>query len=263
MDTLFQLEKKAARLGDRLFFLQCYRCLAESVRGPKARDYAARMAGLLIRWLEDLVESPPRRPGGTARATSEELADDYLSFCFCFTGNLIEIAEGPADESTDWGPLYAALSRPAQASWERVVGKLFPRLPLAAQLVLSCKFEYIRISKLEADAGRATVDALIPYIESKDLVFDVGGGRRQYLGTAVLVLLTRGEFARDHILRLLTGRFLGGPRNLLVATFNYMCDGLNRATRTFLREGYIARVSARAAAAPLMYHLSFLILVYV
>jgi hypothetical protein len=167
------------------------------------------MAGLCIRWLEDLVESPPRRPGATA-TTPEELADD---FCTLSTHIAYEISIFSQRIKVRWGMnLYSVLPRPAQSAWDRLLTQHAPSLPLAARTSLAIKTLNVRAGDTEKAFVCSVADEILPLFESGDLGLDFGRGRRIYhVPDLASIILSASQCKQgDHLQRL----FAAAPRRL-------------------------------------------------
>jgi hypothetical protein len=180
VDQLLNLAKSASRLSERTLLSTA---LADLIKDPKRStpEDSARFLGLLIRWLEDTVESPPRRAG----ATPEELADDYVYACVYVSVILTEVSMWVFSR-LNAGPLYPSLPRPAQSAWSRLLTQHLSHLPLAAQILLANASLYIvkrSIHKKEAEALNTFATAtLFPRIISGDLFLDIGCGARKCYG---------------------------------------------------------------------------------
>jgi hypothetical protein len=245
MQELFQHERNMTSLEMRIMFYDRYAELERML--PWSLPDAARMAGLLIRWLEDLVESPPRRPG----ATPEENADLALFGMTALAMNLSPVA----DEA---GPLYDSLPRPAQSAWTRLLTTHLPHLPPFTRMILyiNCKKVGNR-EDVELRVWRESVADVLATIARGDMIVDAGRGLRRCLLLECFTIL-EGRLLRNKYLP--PGLFDDDPSNVLprrlaLMMYQDMLAGYDPRRRTFdphpgtsvrFREG-------RAGAAPCIY----------
>jgi hypothetical protein len=183
-EELFRWKDKAASLSERMYFYVHYQDWSAE---PATPTDMARMAGLLICWIRDLVESPPRRPG----ATAEELADDYVYFAYEWLRGLCSLTASlvPGPQGAF---LYPLLSRPAQAAWDRLVSRLFTKLPLSVQILFTSLMHTVKDHGAELkDKIQAAAPALIRQMQEGELTLEIGGGRCVWHGLAIYEV--RGE----------------------------------------------------------------------
>jgi hypothetical protein len=156
----------------------------------ESRADAARMAGMLTRWLEDLVESPPRRPGN---ATPEELADDFLFQTYLFSYYLREVTMRIVCQAEQTGgepqPLYLELPRPAQSAWDRLLTTHFPKLPLPARLQLLTAVTFMNGLSGGKRVTVAAAPELIELVRSGDLMLSIGRGMKVCHAQSIYALL--------------------------------------------------------------------------
>jgi hypothetical protein len=193
------------------------------------------MAGLLIRWLEDLVESPPPRRAGTS---PEEHADALLYATCTLSYELSVLVHGSPKVSENSTNIYASLPRPGaeklrgaafladalclmpggpeelQSAWNRLVTTHLPHLPPPARLAL-----YITLAKIGAPEAQEQIarDALVEVfglIESGALVADVGRGLRRCLIPEIIAAIS--------------GRLLENPKCPPLFTAKYADGSLQR-----------------------------------
>jgi hypothetical protein len=236
---LFRLERSASSVSDRLLFSGCYTKLVDEQHAVETAADVLRMCGHLIRWLEDLVESPPRRPGGSA--TPEERADDYTYVAWGFADQLRCISI--SGERLMGEPLYPHLSRPAQSAWNRLLTQHLPHLPLSARIVLGSAICRISVSTSDDSvhaAQCATATALFPRLHTGDLMFEVGGGNRLLLSIYVFRRLLEAcipPMQSDALTQpFFAGPFSGGPRRLALLSFDYILRANQQESRMFDKE---------------------------
>jgi hypothetical protein len=204
--------------------------------GPEAFPDATRTIGLLIRWLCDVVESPPRRPPATARRpgaaapepkpTPEDRMDDYVYACFVFAYALDKVStELHKSDTEDVLPcLYPLLSPGAQSAWDRLVTRHFVALPLCARAYLAASMLNIRVDEKENEAIRAISYELLAQIESREYTCSIGGGRRTDIGgeLALTVLGYTGRYTGGDSkpLPIFSGQFPNTSRRLALIAYN-------------------------------------------
>jgi hypothetical protein len=191
-ERLFQMEKSASNLADYIIFFKSYRDMEKAGRVTAAD--AVRMAALVIRWLDSEADaSPPRRGGGGAGSGNNPPPDEqqqphesaymagytFLAMSLNMPVDTHEILSGGVG-------IYPSLPRPAQAAWDRLLTRHWRALPLPARIYLGHVAMRVRKGEGEAAALRSLAAALTPRLLSGDLMFDVGGGRREWLGCKVL-----------------------------------------------------------------------------
>jgi hypothetical protein len=172
------------------------------------------MAGLLIRWLEDTVESPPRRPG----ATPEERADDCLFAC-CVLAEKLKEGTSLASRLSQQ-PLLPSLARPAQSAWRRLMTTHLPHLPPAARALLYMALFILEPEVQQDSTLQVAVRDFEQFVTSGDLVLDLGRGRRGAAGEMVTNLafsLPVGTLGRHF-----NGSFVGPPRLLTLVFYGYL-----------------------------------------
>jgi hypothetical protein len=161
---------------------------------------------LLIRWLEDLVVSPPLRPG----ATPEERADDYLLYVSSISGILCETAKSVNKSGA--GRYYAALTDPAKSAWGRLLTQHLPHLPLPARLFLSDTLLSTGIRDVHFDINlfyQNSASDLEPLLVSGNFVLPVGRGMRRDVGDVVASLAGNLHIVEGHLPVLSAGAFVG------------------------------------------------------
>jgi hypothetical protein len=173
-------------ITQRLLF--CTTFLDLEAKGKVTQSDFARMAGLLIRWVEDTVESPPRRPG----ATPEERADDYVHMCCMLVHTLCQnilpayIRRSKlSDEPRPRCPLFSSLPRPAQSAWRRLLTQHLAHLPSAARIDLALARWLDGDDQHEDDLAQEALALVRHMFESGD--FTVEAGRRKRFGFGHLI----------------------------------------------------------------------------
>jgi hypothetical protein len=128
--TILSLYRKGSDIPSRMFF---FRSLLQPEALPAGREERLLILNLIIRTLEDLVESPPRL--GKTPEENRELA----AYC---TTDVAEILHGflctlRIDE------ILPDLPRAAQSAWDRLLLDHAPELPVAARVYLySLDFDF-------------------------------------------------------------------------------------------------------------------------
>jgi hypothetical protein len=190
------------------------------------------MAGLLIRWLEDTVESPPRRPG----ATPEERADDYLFGCHALAyGASITLLSLPS--RLGQFSVMSSLPRPAQSAWHRLLTQHLPHLPLPARIML-----YMAAAKMSEESEhvrepllQALTRDLRPIFDSGNFILDIGGGLRRSFASAARILCTVNGADLPSLLR---GPFCTAPRRLVLLIYqdllHYVQQGQSKKHKLLL-----------------------------
>jgi hypothetical protein len=210
----------------------------------------ARMAGLLMCWLEDLVKSPPPPPpppssssrGAAAPAgeVKDARADEYL-FHTSHCAMTLQTMAGRASDFPECIVLYPFLSRPAQAAWDRLVTRHLPRLPLPARI--SLRHALPHVTHLTPDVAAAAMAELVPLLETGTLAYNIGRGLTSYRGWSlyeIMVSITR----RVPENTLFDRPFAGAPRRLaLLLMYDLLGNWDPRASGRDFTKGRVVRVS--------------------
>jgi hypothetical protein len=230
------LANSLSNVSERLLFTTRYKRLCRE-SGTETLADATRLAGTLIRWLEDLVESPPRRPGGAS--TSEEKADDFLFF----STQMADALMMAADDASRLGgntAVYPSLPRPAQSAWNRLMTQHLPHLPLSVQAVLCVSTSSVWGRENVEDilsVQSAVLAAALPRIISNDLLLPVGGGRRVWYGYRLFALTVLARhLAHGDTSAIFAEPFSGAPRRLSLLYFESLLCSYVPARRTFESE---------------------------
>jgi hypothetical protein len=169
--------------SERLVFCSQYISLRKDKKFSLADEL--HMTALLIRWLEDTVESPPRRPG----ATPEERADDYLLACFVLS-EALRVTADAAYSHTDHKELFPLLPRPAQSAWRRLLIQHLPHLPLPARLLVHQAVLRVESADTFPQSAQVIFADVLPLVQSGNFMVDIGRGQRLGLGYLIFMLLT-------------------------------------------------------------------------
>jgi hypothetical protein len=189
MNDLFRHERSTTGLDERLVFLQRFLDIERDLGWEKAS--AARIAGCVIRWLEDLVESPPRRPG----TTPEERADD-LAMGKCHFAEVLKALNHEFRRHTQGAFLYDSLPRPAQSAWGRLVITHLPHLPLPARLALYNTADSLSNNETHRNIAAEGIFDALDVLESGKVTADAGCGIRRCVVPEILQTL-RGNLLHN------------------------------------------------------------------
>jgi hypothetical protein len=193
-----------------------------------------RMASMLICWLEDTVESRPRRAG----ATPEELADDYLHGCV-HLANSLDIAVGNICILKEKHALFPteSLSRPALSAWRRLVTLHLPHLPLPARLYV---YTVSTFFPAETGVSERTVADLLALLQSGEFMLDIGRGVRLSMGPLIKSLVDHLVVHLVDIRPLFSGPFPGIPRRLALLFYTSVSDCFDPQQRNVDRARILA-----------------------
>jgi hypothetical protein len=234
MAELFRKEKQASTFLQRVAFISQFKRI-QGLNGNASWVLAdtAHMAGLLVRWLVDTIESPPRRVGSTP-----EMQADHSLFVLCVFADVLQVTLHDTLQSDEEPQLYSLFPRAAQAAWDRLVTRHFAQLPLPARIHLSQLMCTIRDEEGEDAALCALGRDLISLLDTGSLVLDCGHGVRQCFGVHMqnsLILCTR---AGALLPTLFEGRegFTGAPRRLALLAYSRLLSQYDGATRAFATE---------------------------
>jgi hypothetical protein len=191
--------------------------------GAETPDEVTRLSGYLIRSLEDLIDTPPRRPG----ATPQQIADDFEMIA-CSNAHMLQDIVQRASRAQGGKTLYPLLTPAAQAAWGRLLAR-FERLPLIARLLTTCIVRNVREGPAEAQALIAIPAAVLPRLQSADLVYSYGPGLRQWRGRITFDALAVSASTGT----LFEGPFASAPRRLILLAYDKVLAGYEERTHSF------------------------------
>jgi hypothetical protein len=227
---LFQFEQSISSVNTRIFF--CYSF--ENLRSINAVTLAdeLRMAGLLVHWLVDVVESPPHRPG----ATPEENADEYL-FWSCRLAEALQKTALALLRNWNHEPVVPSLPRPAQSAWRRLTTQHLPRLPRAARLLLSLGVVIMAPDDTVQSIFRALVPDVMAVFVSGNFMINVGRGvLHSIVASTALFFFAQNGFLDNDLRTLFSGPFSGLPRRLTVLLHREVLLKYEPQRRAFQRD---------------------------
>jgi hypothetical protein len=228
------LERRAQTFMDRMAFAGAYlERLSRDV--PETPAEAARLAGILIRWLEDLVESPPRRSGAPRDP------NDYVHVCIFMASSLWELVVRMDQRNA--GNLLPLLPRPAQAAWRRLLTQHLPHLPLPARIHVCISSVLFKPNGAEEEAREkaallSTAAVVTPWFMASDadLMLPTCCGCRESFSHVVFRFFYLVALQEGTLQPLFTEPANRGPRRLALMAYNMLLSTFDPQACRFVED---------------------------
>jgi hypothetical protein len=263
LTQLFQLEREATDLTTRFSLIDRFNALTitsseegqgqEQGQGPGPEltptvtltlTDAARMAGCLIRWLLELVESrgtdkpAAHTSSSSSRRPPAKAGAGYDLAGFVYSETLLDLTRAVARPLHANPPvLFNALPGAAKTAWKRLMTPaIFPHLPLASGVLLAAAAPYIRWEEdQEQKTARVIVLALTHAMSAREPLFDLGG-RMSWLCCEGVALPALGrDIGRETLMNSYADRSV---KRLSLVAYNEMLKTYDPATRTFDKDDF-------------------------